>query len=191
MLGRLRRGVRRLSHYAIEPMNYAALHARGRDIRDLARAFHSRSGSVAGIQLVLREDRSIDYEHSAGLQRERAVKAYQVGRLPVAAYEQLATLTAGEFRLLLDKRLTSTARRSCTWLVAAGTLFVSWVWRVCHEPLAYTSFVYVLGWLAVCAFCLVSAGLAAYANWQIRAGRVGGFTEFLLRADSLWPAWRR
>ena len=191
MLGLLRRGMWRVAQYAVEPMNYAALHTRGRDIRDLARGFHSRSGSVAGIQLVLREDRSIDYERSAGLQRERAVKAFQVGGLPAAAYEQLATLTAGEFRLLLDKRLTSTARRSYTWLVAAGTLFVSWVWRVCHEPLAYTSFVYVLGWLAVCAFCLVSAGLAAYANWQIRAGRVGGFTEFLLRADSLWPAWRR
>lgn len=190
MAGRFRRGARRVGAYVAEPMNLPALHAQGRTVGRLARSL--RAGGAAGeLQMVLHADRRIDYPRSAELQRARAEEQYLAGRLPPAAYERLRTLTPGELRMHLDRRLAPTARRVYARLAAAAALFAIWVAAVVHDPAAYTAPFYVLAWFALFASCLVDALLAAHTNWQIRSGRVAGLGEFLRRADSWWPVRRR
>ena len=192
MAGRVRRAARWAGTYFIaEPMQLEALRQEGSRLRSSYASLRAAaSGEAAGgVRFVLREDRGVDLERTAAVQRFLAQEAFERGEIPKATRDTLVRMTPRDVEAIMDSMLAPTACRAVVLLGVAALVFALWAAGVASRPQAYANLFYVLCWLSAVTYLVTIAVLAAYKNWQMRTRRLGRLSEFLLYADTWVPSW--
>ena len=112
------------------------------------------------------------------------------GRIDVAATAEIAGISPEQVFLMLSLRLRRTANTFWTCLMVGAGGFLAWV---VSAVLAPPDFAVVWSGLLTLMFTMTlgaKALEAALHNWQVRAIRLGGVSEFLRDADSIFPRRR-
>lgn len=172
----------------VAPLNLPAIR---RQHEDLQQAWHAVRHPVATEgDLVLRADRSIDFEATAARLRARAHLALDAGASPAAAAacRELATVTAEEMRLILRARLPATARNAWAYGAVSAASVLAWFVLAFLHPEQYTSAFYVSTWVVATACFAALCLRELWVNWAIRTGRLAPFSEFLRTTDTWMPS---
>ena len=181
--------------YLVGPRNFVGplnLPAIRRQHDDLRQAWHAvRHPVTVEGDLVLRADRTIDFEATAARLRARAHLALDAGVSPAAAAacRELATVTAEEMRLILRARLPATARNAWAYGAVSAASVLAWFALAFLYPEQYTSAFYVSTWLVATACFAALCLRELWVNWAIRTGRLAPFREFLRTTDTWMPSW--
>ena len=178
--------LRRSAGHLVAPLNLPAIRRQHEDLRQAWRAVRHPVASDG--DLVLRADRTIDMEATAARLRARAILALDAGAQPAATYRELATVTAGEMRLILRARLPATARNAWAYGAVSVASVLAWFVLALRYPEQFTSAFYVSTWLVATACFAALALRELWVNWTIRTERLAPFSEFLRTTDTWVPS---
>jgi hypothetical protein len=96
-------------------------------------------------------------------------------------------ISVHQLEACLAARRLQTARIAYAALVL-GTLFLAgWIWHALSSPWTATRVASALYFLPFCAVFVLVAFYNALLNYQIRAGRLAAWREYLATPDGFWP----
>jgi hypothetical protein len=87
----------------------------------------------------------------------------------------------------LAARRLQTARIAYAALALGGLFLLGWIWHALSSPWTVTRITSALFFLPFCAVFFLVAFYNALLNYQIRAGRLTGWREYLAAPDGFWP----
>jgi hypothetical protein len=96
-------------------------------------------------------------------------------------------ISAHQLEARLAARRLQTARVAYSALALGTTFLVGWIWHALSSPWTVTRFTSALYFLPFCAVFFLVAFYNALLNYQIRAGRLASWREYLATPDRFWP----
>ena len=96
-------------------------------------------------------------------------------------------ISVHQLEACLAARRLQTARIAYAALVLGALFLAGWIWHALSLPWTTTRVTSALYFLPVCAVFVLVAFYNALLNYQIRAGRLAGWREYLATPDGFWP----